>query len=307
MTTAAADRSSDLRLARVHLRMGAHQLARAELEALAGEGSLDPEALLDLAEVRWRTGDLAGAGVAAQAYLGGGGESVLALVIAAEAGAASGRPTEARRLAGQAVERAAVPLEELFAGMPRSGVWPIESDEWPEPAGELFPIPPGTAARRDGTVEAGRRTQAGGRPDDTADRAAAGPPRPAADGGPAAGLWDEPAGATVAEAGEDPTAGAGVPATPEPATELAAARADLAAGRHGAAATRLAVILRLAPDLAPAVLDVLAPASAPPGAALGTLELVRGDAFRLVGREADARRAYAAASAALGGTGEPGS
>ncbi|MFN8631135.1 MAG: hypothetical protein U0838_12715 [Chloroflexota bacterium] len=42
-----------------------HALARAELEALAGRGRLDDAALLDLAEVRWRTGDLGGAGDAA--------------------------------------------------------------------------------------------------------------------------------------------------------------------------------------------------------------------------------------------------
>ena len=49
----------------------------------------------------------------------------------------------------------------------------------------------------------------------------------------------------------------------------------------------------MSPALAPAVLDLL-PADA--GAAL---ELVRGDAYRLLGREGEAQRAYASALAAI--------
>ena len=45
---------------------------------------------------------------------------------------------------------------------------------------------------------------------------------------------------------------------PEPADELDAARDDLRQGRLAAGAIRLAVVLRLAPALAPAVLDALA-------------------------------------------------
>ena len=47
-----------VRLARVHLRTGSLSLARVELEKLAGSGLLDVASMLDLAEVRWRTGDL---------------------------------------------------------------------------------------------------------------------------------------------------------------------------------------------------------------------------------------------------------
>jgi hypothetical protein len=60
-------RDPDLALARIHLRLGSLGLARAELEALAGRDALDIDGLLDLAEARWRTGDLPGAGDAAQA------------------------------------------------------------------------------------------------------------------------------------------------------------------------------------------------------------------------------------------------
>ena len=118
-----------LRLARLHLRMGSLALARAELESFAGAGTLDEAALVDLAEVRWRTGDLAGAGEAARAALGRGVEDPLAYVIAAEAIAAMGRPAEAKRLAGPALEGMDVTLDTLFAGMPRSSVWPGD----PEP------------------------------------------------------------------------------------------------------------------------------------------------------------------------------
>ncbi|MDR3544350.1 MAG: hypothetical protein P4L30_01110, partial [Candidatus Limnocylindrales bacterium] len=60
------------RLARLHLRTGMLRLARLELEQLAGAAALDTEGILDLAEVRWRTGDLRGAAEAAGAWLDAG-------------------------------------------------------------------------------------------------------------------------------------------------------------------------------------------------------------------------------------------
>lgn len=126
MTAAVPGRDLDLVLARIHLRTGSLGLARAELEALAGAGSLDDDGLADLAEARWRTGDLAGAGDAAQAHLAAGGETLVALVVAAEATAALGRPGEARGLAGRALERVDRPIDSVFAGMPRSPIWPTD-------------------------------------------------------------------------------------------------------------------------------------------------------------------------------------
>ena len=114
--------------------MGSLALARAELESLAGRGMLDEPALLDLAEVRWRTGDLAGAGEAANALLARDRDDPLALVIAAESVSALGRPGEARRLADRALEGIDGPLEPLFAGIPRSLVWPADPVEEPSPA-----------------------------------------------------------------------------------------------------------------------------------------------------------------------------
>ena len=249
-----ADRPAELRLARLHLRTGVFALARAELETLAGDGALDEEALLDLAEIRWRTDDLAGAGEAAAAYLASGREALVALVIACEATAALGRPAEARRLAGRALELAGAPLDPLFAGIARSSVWPSETAERAEPFS---------------------RAQAVGAPIGSASATAGGAPGPAA---PEAGV----------AAGID-----GSDAMPDPSAELAAARAALASGDRTGAAIHLAVVLRFAPVLAPAVLDV---AAAEPGAAF---DLVRGDALRLVGHETQARRAYAAAAARL--------
>ena len=123
-----------LRLAGLHLRMGSLALARAELESLAGRAMLDEPALLDLAEVRWRTGDLAGAGEAANALLARDRDDPLALVIAAESVSALGRPSEARRLAARALQGIDGPLDALFAGTPRSLVWPADAVEDPTPA-----------------------------------------------------------------------------------------------------------------------------------------------------------------------------
>ncbi len=115
---------------------------------------------------------------------------------------------------------------------------------------------------------------------------------------PAVGSGAEggPAPAGVATAAAVAVAGSvGPPASaPRAADELAAARAALAAGDRADAAVRLAVVLRVSPSLAPAVLDV---AAAEPGP---EFDLVRGDALRLVGHESQARRSYAAAVSRLG-------
>ena len=270
------ERAADLVLARLHLRLGSLGLARAELESMAGRNSLDDQGIRDLAEVRWRTGDLAGAGDAAAAYLEGEPEDVLALVIAAEMQSHLGRPGEARRLAGRALAASEGLLDAIFAGMPRSSVWPVDTGGPLEPAGTLFAdlgaLPP------DWSVDAS---------DAEADAAAAdsqtglaGDVLAASDqAGP--GLWDADH-ATVA------------PSLPDPAELLARARVTLEADWPGQAAAGLALAMRAAPSLAPAVLDMIAGRSEP------VLALVRGDAHRIVGHEAEALRDYAAAVAAIG-------
>ncbi len=132
-------------LAHAHLRLGSLALARTELETLAGLGRLDTPGLVDLAEVRWRTGDLAGAGEAAAVALRGDEEHPVALLIAAEAAAALGRPSESRRLAARAMANATGSIDAIFAGMPRSAAWPPDADEPPPTAPTLFDRAPDDA------------------------------------------------------------------------------------------------------------------------------------------------------------------
>lgn len=242
-------RDPALRAARIHLRTGSHALARAELESLAGSAGLDDEALLDLAEVRWRTGDVSGAGEAANAFLATGRETALALTIAAEATIALGRPSEARRLVARALQAADGSLEPLFAGMPRSPIWPHDPGTPSEPVGAFFPSDRSRAAPR--SLES-------------------------------PGLWDRHGAHSVPAVG-----------LADPTSLLEDGRLALGAGDTRGAAVRFALALRGAPAMAPAILDALAGVAGP------VVELVRADAYRAAGHEADAMRAYAAAAAAL--------
>jgi len=189
---------------------------------MAAVGPLDVAPMGDLAEARWRTGDLEGAADAAFAHLEAGGDALVALVIAAEGLAADGRPGEAAAFVERAVEGAGGDPDAVFLGIPRRAAWPGA-----------------------GGPEESRTTT------------------------------DRQRGPT------DPTA------------ELDAARAALIEGRPAEAAVRLALVLRTDPELAPAVLAAVGSRG---GAAL---DLVRGDAYRVVGRESDAAAAYDAAAAAL--------
>jgi hypothetical protein len=256
--------------------MGSLGLARAELETFAGRNLLDDEAIRDLAEARWRTGDLAGAGEAAAAYLESHPDDVLALIVAAEAQADLGRPSEARRLAGLALEHAAGSLDPLFAGMPRSQVWPVDPGA-AGPAGVLFddlhpgPLPTGS----------GNGSFAGGGGPEPAVHEPLEPGLPAAIVG-GQSLWGEE---------DEPTS----PSKPLDATSLFhSAGVAVEAGRIEDAATALILALRAAPGLAPAVLDLLAGRGEP------LLVLVRGDAQRIVGREAEALRDHASAASGFG-------
>ena len=259
-------RSVELVLAHMHLRLGALALARVELETLAGLGALDTSGLIDLAEVRWRTGDLPGAGeVAVEALLVDEGDAV-ALVIASEAASARGRPTEARRLASLAIARAPDAIDAIFAGMPRSGVWPPDAAEPAPTAPTMFDRGPDEVWQ----AEAGPVVDA-----PAADDRAPAPAVPS----PTLSLW-----------GDDGVVDREVAAMPDPAREFEAGRAALVTGGFEEAAFRLGLALRLAPALAPAVLEVTE------GARAAGLTIVRGDAYRLAGHEAEARREYAVAA-----------
>lgn len=337
-------RSSALALARLHLRTGALALARTELETMAGRDLLDDAGILDLAEVRWRTGDVTGAGEAVAALMDGSdGEDddrpALAVIIAAEAAAARGRPTESRRLAERLRSTDRASIDDLFAGLPRSSAWPADPLALAPTSATLFPTGAGAAAGTNG----GGRSGAAERVDESNATAFA----PAIDLVRAPGFWDEPAAvevdrddapeidpelAAVAEAiaiteataeheaaiaaveverdgalddradadaddgaaDDDDTAADDEPYGPDPGDLLADGRDALAAGDVATAAVHFGLLLRLAPALAPAVLDALATTGEPISDAPG-LAFVRGDAYRLVGRERDARRAYALA------------
>ena len=122
--------------------MGSLALARAELESLAGRGMLDEPALLDLAEVRWRTGDLAGAGEAANALLARDRRTT--------PWRSSSRPSPCPRSAGRA-RRAGSPRAPSRASTARSSrcspasrgasIWPADPVADPGP-------PPGEPASR---------------------------------------------------------------------------------------------------------------------------------------------------------------
>jgi hypothetical protein len=342
-------RSAALALARLHLRTGALALARTELETLAGRDLLDDEGILDLAEVRWRTGDVTGAGEAVAAILDGGDgstpddgqvESPLAWVIAAESAAGHGRPTEARRHAERLRNAPPGLIDAIFAGLPRSTAWPADPLTVAPTEATLFPASGGSRADAARLRTEGRTPELATEPAAAVDGAATAP-----------GFWDgegdtdadqgdelpdidpelaavaeaiaatealadlarEEGSATVAVPGASTTAAGGGAAIgavddpdgdgdgladdgfdddldhPDPAEALDEGMAALALGDPADAAVHLGLALRLDPSLAPRVLEGLEHADAP------QLAFVRGDAYRLMGREREARRAYAGA------------
>jgi len=260
----ASERGADLRVARLHLRGGTYALARAELEAMAGRDDLDREGILDLAEVRWRSGDLAGAAVAAAAWLEEGDDAgapgVLAHVISAEAAAARG----ALDGAAAHVEAASaglgdrVALEALLAGIAARATWPWEPEAVPAPA----PPPAPTA------------------PEPAPSAAATGTPAP-------------PPGPSVPGPAATTTPAAGVPMS-RAAADLVAAGVALLDGAPERAAIVLALAVRADRAAAEAVLAAL-DAAEPTPAAAAALAFVRAEALRAAGRHEEARIAYASA------------
>jgi hypothetical protein len=126
-----------------------------ELEELAGADVLDADGVLDLAEVRWRTGDLAGAAAAAGAWLDAAeGVTdpglVLANVICAE-GAAQRADPDAVAAHVAAANSAALDggaLERLLAGIPPLAPWAVDDalaapDELPAAGARHRPGGPG--------------------------------------------------------------------------------------------------------------------------------------------------------------------
>jgi len=258
----ASGRGADLRVARLHVRGGNYAHARAELEALAGRDVLDREGILDLAEVRWRTGDLVGAAVAAAAWLeegdDAGAPSVLAHVISAEAaaarGALDGAAAHVEAASAGLGDRGA--LDALLAGIAPRATWPWDAEAVAAPG-----LPPAPAA----------------------------PPPSVATTGPAA----PPPGSSVPGPAATTTATAGVPLS-RAAADLVAAGVALLGGAPERAAIVLALAVRADRAAAEAVLAAL-DAAGPTPAAAAALAFVRAEAFRAAGRHEEARIAYASA------------
>ncbi|HJX67334.1 MAG TPA: hypothetical protein VJ258_01275 [Candidatus Limnocylindrales bacterium] len=303
------DASLLLRLARIHLRTGSLTTARAQLESLAGRNQLDTAGTLDLAEARWRTGDLHGAGQAAGAYLAANGGEALGLVIAAEAASLGNHDLEARRQMEQAVLRTLTSLDAIFAGIPHrlrlteSGPETIaapektpvaESPRAVTPATELAAEPEATPAEpavAEPEPAAEPEAQAPAEAEAIEAAAEAEPePTPAVPVAEAAGTSGTEL--VTADAATQPVVDSG---RVQADTEIAAGIALLEKGDALLAALHLGVALRMTPELAQAVLG-----------AIGdrhdlALELVRGDALRMQGHERDAGQAYQSVASALSG------
>jgi hypothetical protein len=264
----------DIRIARVHLRLGQLTLARAELEDLLRREALDTNGLAALAEARWRTGEGDSAADAAIAHLQAGGSDDVAVCIAAEAAALDGRASDARQLMDLLPTVDAATLDAIFAGLPRRAPWPTAPAERTD-LGEL---------RR----EAANRIDAGG-PVPAIDRAPErAPARDASEGA-------DQGGAALPAAPRRPVPPRRIKAQLDPLAELAQARAELET-RPDRAFLRLAIVLRHDPTLAPSVLDALHLRREP------TAALLRGDAQRLLGRHLEAEAAYDAAAETLEGS-----
>ena len=267
----------DRHLASIHLRVGALLLARAELEALAARDLLDPVGLADLAEARWRTGDLERAAESAIAHLDAGGDRLVARVIAAEGAAAAGRAEEARAHVAALGALSVAELGALFAGMPQRAFWPS--------------APPATVDLQ----EAATGASLPGGPSTTGPTA----------GDQREGLWpederppaDRRAAPGTAKRREARQAGSrSGRGFPDAADVLSRARDELRGGNPERIATgldRLALALRLDPTLAPGVIEAVGRRQEP--AAL----LIRGDACRILGRTLEAEATLVAAAALL--------
>ena len=117
------------------------------------------------------------------------------MIIAAESAFALGRPGEARRLATRAMTAAGGTLDALFAGMPRSSVWPSDPAEPPRPRRPCSATT-ATASRQaarssKSAADEDRRRAAPGPLPATAAGIAAAATGPTTPGAATPGLWDD--------------------------------------------------------------------------------------------------------------------
>jgi hypothetical protein len=285
------ERSADARLARLHLRGGLLPLARAALEQMAGAGTLDVPAMADLAEARWRSGDLEGAAEAARAHQASGGAEPMAALILAEDLLRVGQVDDARRYAEYVLARTGGAADQLFAQEPRGEAWPEADEGWmPQDASA-----PGHWALLVGGSEVASPTPMSWLP------AALTPLSEQLPEGSPGDEAPEGRGGVASVAG--PTSTTAVVLTGRLAgQELEQVDRSIDAGDVRGATGRLAVLLRLDPALAAIILST---ADRVPGdrsvgpADLAALHLLRGDAYRVLGRDNEAAAAYRRAHQAL--------
>jgi hypothetical protein len=253
---------------------------------MAGAGTLDRDAMADLAEVRWRSGDLEGAADAARAHEASGGSEPLAALIVAEDMVRAGADDEARNMAGSVHERVGDAIEILFAMEPRSEIWPAPDEGWMDvdaPAPGRWGLLAGGSEVAAPTAETWR-------------------PAPL-EQPPAALMATAPAGrGGLVQPGGATSTAAVVMSGRLAGEELETVERAMAAGDLSAATGRLAVLLRLDPALAPIILsaaDRAVTAAARGSADLPAMHLVRGDAYRVLGRDTEAAAAYQEAHQAL--------
>jgi hypothetical protein len=201
---------------------------------------------------------------------------------------ASARPEDARAHIAALGSLPDGELAALFAGMPQLAFWsPAGSHDADAPveSSGAGATPQGAAARTSGAVRDGQPAlQAPGLWGESGPEPAAPEPAPAASARGAPGRR-RPGAAPAAR-------------FPDPAEAVARARDELRIGdpeRVAAGLARLALVLRLDPAMAVTVLETLGRRPEP------AAEVIRGDAYRILGRSLEAEAAYAAAAATLEG------
>lgn len=304
----ASARSADARLARLHLRGGLIALARAELEHMAGAGTLDREALVDLAEARWRSGDVDGAAEAAEAHLAAGGTEPIAHVVAAEALDRRGHMIDARGHSALVMERMGRGVERLFAGESRSSAWPSETPGVMD-SGASDPGRWGLLVGGREVADPDTRTWVLLEPPDAMHidiGQGSGIPRNGKSFAARAGA--PPGPVLLTPVGPGASLSELVDAGRTEGLELELVGDQIARGELAGVPERLALLLRMDRALAPVILslaDRVIATRAPDASSLSALHLLRGDAYRTLGREADATTAFQEAMRALAGRPTP--
>jgi hypothetical protein len=268
---------------------------------MAGAGTLDREALVDLAEARWRSGDVDGAAEAAEAHLAAGGTEPIAHVVAAEALDRRGHMIDARGHSSLVMERVGRGVERLFAGETRSSAWPSEAPGVMD-SGASDPGRWGLLVGGSEVADPDVDTWVLLEPPDAMrdDQQAQGVPRNGKSFATRAGA--PPGPVMLIPVGPGASLSELVDAGRAEGLELEVVEGQIARGELAGVAERLSLLLRMDRGLAPVILslaDRVIATKAPDASRLSALHLVRGDVYRSLGREAEATAAFQEAMRAL--------